>query len=281
MKGKFLRRIFFLLLIYCAPFFSQEIKFTGEAKPGSIILGFGENIVRATFSQVNKPASKQKLLIDKEGHFIFGFDGNAKGKFVLRIKQKEQKEKVYNFDLAEREYEKQELSINKKFVNPPRKYSKRIAREATLMKKARAKMLNVKTAYYKSGFQYPVDSVEISGEFGVKRILNGKPKNEHNGLDFRGDQGDSVYAIADGIVRLAAEEFYYNGTFVLLDHGQGLSSVYLHLSKLHVKNGDKVKKGDLIVEIGSTGRSTGPHLHLGVQWYKKRIDPNNVIGLQL
>ena len=111
------------------------------------------------------------------------------------------------------------------------------------MKKARAKMQNVKTAYYSGGVVFPVDSVEITGDFGVKRILNGKPKNEHNGIDFSGEEGDSVYAISDGIVRLAAENFYYNGTFVLLDHGQGLSSVYLHLSKLHVKSGKKVKKG--------------------------------------
>jgi murein DD-endopeptidase MepM/ murein hydrolase activator NlpD len=276
-----LKKILSAIIILYSVTFSQEIKFAGEAKPGNLIFGQGDKIVGASICQTNKAGSKQKLLIDKSGHFIFGFDGEAKGRYTLRIKQKGQKEKIFTYELEEVEYEKQELSLPKKFVNPPRKYSKRIARETLLMKNARKKMLVVKTAYYASGFQNPVDSVEISGEFGVKRILNGKPRNEHNGLDFRGVEGDSVFAIADGIVRLAAVNFYFNGTFVLLDHGQGLSSVYLHFSKLQVKNGDRVKKGQLIGEIGSTGRATGPHLHLGVQWFNKRIDPRSVLGLQL
>jgi murein DD-endopeptidase MepM/ murein hydrolase activator NlpD len=281
LKGDFLRRVLFLLILFCSIAFSQDIKFIGEAKPGSVMIGYGDKIVRASISQPNKTGSKQNLLVSKNGRFIFGFDGDAKGTFTLRIKQKGQKEKVFNYELVEKEHEKQELSLPPKYVNPPSRYSKKIARETLLMKKARTKMLGIKTPFYMSGFQYPVDSVEISGEFGVKRILNGKPKNEHNGLDFRGAEGDSVYAIADGIVRLAAEKFFFNGTFVLLDHGQGLSSVYLHLSKLYVKNGDKVKKGELIGEIGSTGRATGPHLHLGIQWFKKRIDPRNIFELQL
>ncbi|MFA7229162.1 MAG: M23 family metallopeptidase, partial [Melioribacteraceae bacterium] len=82
-------------------------------------------------------------------------------------------------------------------------------------------------------------------------------------------------------VRLSGKNFYYNGNFILLDHGQGLTSVYLHLSKLNAGDGQKIKKGEVIGLAGSTGRSTGPHLHLGVQWYKKRIDPQNLLNLVL
>ncbi len=253
--------------------YGQDIQFYGEAKPGSVIIAHGNGIVSATLN-------KQKLFIDSNRTFIFGFDRDAKGKFILKVKQKNKKPTLFTYQIEEQVYEKQRLSLPSKFVTPPKKVLAQIKKETLQMKKARTKMQNTKTAFFKNGFSYPVDSVEITSTFGVKRILNGKPKKDHNGIDFGGEEGDSVYSITDGIVLLAAENFYYNGTFVLIDHGQGLTSVYLHLSKLHVKTGQKVKMKELIGEIGSTGRSTGPHLHLGVQWYKKRIDPLNVLDLK-
>lgn len=267
-----MRKIFLVSLILFFTSYAQEITFKGEAKPAGIIIANGENITSAVLN-------KQKLLVDKDGTFVFGFDRDAKGKFILRVKQKKQKEKVFTFVIEQKEYEKQSLSLPGKYVSPPKRYLKQIKRETAKMKNARAKMNGVKTAYFKEGFILPVDSVRITAEFGGQRILNGKKRKEHNGIDFGGVEGDSVYAITDGVVRLAGENFYFNGTFILLDHGQGLSSVYLHLSKLHVKNNQHVKQGELIGEIGSTGRSTGPHLHLGMQWYKKRIDPANVLNL--
>lgn len=269
-----MRKLFLVTFFVFVSTYAQEITFSGEAKPAGIIIAKGENITSARLN-------KQKLLVDKDGTFIFGFDSDAKGKFILRVKQKKQKEKVFTYVIEEKEYEKQALSIPKKFVNPPKRFLKQINNEAEKMKSARAKMAGVKTAFYNEGFILPVDSVRITAEFGGQRILNGKKKKDHNGMDFGGTEGDSVYAITDGIVRLAGEKFYYNGNFVLLDHGQGLSSVYLHLSKLHVKNNQHVKKGELVGEIGSTGRSTGPHLHIGIQWFKKRIDPANVLNINL
>lgn len=259
---------------------AQDIKFFGEAKPGNIVFAIAENIEYASLEKVGKSGSKKKLLFDKNGNFIFGFDAEAEGKYVLRVKQKGIKEKTFIYEFEKIVYEKQKLSVASKYVTPPKRFAKKIAEESIKMKRARAKTNNVKEAYYLSGFRFPVDSVTITSDFGLTRILNGKPKNLHNGLDFRGGVGAPVYAISDGIVRLAAENFYYNGTFVLLDHGQGLTSVYLHFSKLNVKTGDRIKKGDLIGEVGSTGRSTGPHLHLGIQWYNNRIDPNCVLGLK-
>lgn len=269
-----MKKFFLITLLLFVSTYAQEITFSGEAKPAGIIIAKGENITSATLN-------KQKLLVDKDGTFVFGFDRDAKGKFILRVKQKKQKEKIFTYTLEQREYEKQSLSLPSKFVTPPKRFLKQIKDETAKMKKARAKMAGVKTAYFKEGFTLPIDSVRITGDFGGQRILNGKKRKEHNGIDFGGNEGDSVYAITDGIVRLAGEKFYYNGNFVLLDHGQGLSSVYLHLSKLHVKNNQVVKKGELIGEVGATGRSTGPHLHLGIQWYKKRIDPANILNLNL
>jgi murein DD-endopeptidase MepM/ murein hydrolase activator NlpD len=252
---------------------AQEIKFFGEAKPAAVVIGSGK--------EINKVWLDGKALqIDKQGIFVFGFDHDAKGAHKLKVQFKNKKVKTYKYDLEEREYSKQKLHIAKKFVNPPKRELKIINSETKLMSAARAKVGKDIHAYFMSGFRYPVDSVQIREVFGDRRILNGQPKNIHNGVDFAASQGDSIRAIADGIVRIAGSNFFYNGTFIMLDHGQGLTSVYLHMSKLIAADGQKVKKGQVIGLAGATGRATGPHLHLGVQWYKKRIDPLNLLSIK-
>lgn len=270
-----MKKIFLVINIFCVITLSaQEIKFYGDAIPGGLMIGVGEKIVSAKLDETN-------LQVSKSGAFVFGFDRNANGKFILRVLFKKKKAKTFEYNLEKREYEKQSLSLEKKYVTTPKKLSARIKREAQMMKTARAKVGKVKDAFFMSGFVYPVDSIDITGVFGSQRILNGKPGNIHNGTDFNAEEGDSVYAITDGIVRIAGKDFFYNGNFIMLDHGQGLTSVYLHMSKLIAKVGQKVKKGELIGLIGSTGRSTGPHLHLGIQWYKKRIDPMSLFEIKL
>jgi len=261
------------LLIFSLRIYSQEIKFYGEPIAGGVIIGKGENVKAAWLNN-------KQLSIDKNGIFIFGFDRDAKGKFVLRVKLKNKKLINYEYKIEKRLYEEQRLTLPKKYVTPPKKELSRIKKEARIIKQARSKIGKLNAALFSSGFVYPVDSIKITGLFGSKRILNEKPHNIHNGIDFAVGEGDSVYAITDGIVRLAGENFYFNGNFVLLDHGQGLSSVYLHLSKIFVQNGERIKKGEVIGLAGSTGRSTGPHLHLGVQWLNKRIDPLSLLEIK-
>lgn len=263
--------IFFLSL--SKSFLSQEVKFYGSAKAGGIIIGNGEKVAAAWLNN-------KKLQVDKSGTFIFGFDRDAEGIYKLRIKLKNKKIIKYEYRIEKRVYDEQRLTLQNKFINPPKRELKRIRNEIKKIKNARTKIGRLKTALFKVGFKYPVDSINITGVFGSQRILNGKPSNIHNGIDFAAKEGDSVYAITDGIVRLAANDFYYNGNFILIDHGQGLSSIYLHLSKIFVKNGQKIKKGELIGLVGSTGRSTAPHLHLGVQWYNKRIDPMSLFEIK-
>ncbi len=259
-------------LLFASKLFSQDITFYGEAKAGGVIIGKGENIKSVWLN-------KKPLIVNKSGTFIFGFDRNALGNYNLRILLENGKYLNYNYKITRRNYDVQRLTIDPKFIVPPKKELKRIRKEFDIIKKAKSKITTTKAALYTTGFVYPVDSIRITGNFGVQRILNNKPHNIHNGVDFTGKEGDSVYAISDGIVRLAAENFYYNGNFILLDHGQGLTSIYLHLSKIFVSNDQIVKKGELIGLIGSTGRSTGPHLHLGVQWFDKRIDPMSLFEI--
>ena len=269
-----MKKFFISIILLFTTITAQEIQFYGEAKQGGIIIGIGKNIKSAQLNGAN-------LQIDKSGVFVFGFDRDAKGISKLKVRFKNKKVETFEYTLEPREYEEQRLTIANKYVTPPRRELKKIKREAQLMKAARAKVGKLKTALFISGFAYPVDSVDIRSVFGSQRILNGKKANIHNGLDFAAEVGDSIRAISDGIVRIAGDNFYYNGNFILLDHGQGLTSVYLHMSKLLAKNNQKVRKGEVIGLAGSTGRATGPHLHLGVQWNKKRIDPMSLFTITL
>jgi murein DD-endopeptidase MepM/ murein hydrolase activator NlpD len=253
---------------------AQDIKFYGEAKPASVVIGFGKNISKAWLDG-------KILQIDKNGMFIFGFDHDARGVHKLKVQLKNKKVETYRYDLEAREYEKQRIQLAKKFVNPPRKELKIINLQSKQMSAARVKVGKDIHAYFMSGFRYPVDSVQIREVFGDRRILNGQSRNIHNGVDFAAREGDSIRAVSDGIVRIAGKNFFYNGNFIMLDHGQGLTTVYLHMSKLISSEGQKVKKGQVIGLAGGTGRATGPHLHFGVQWYKQRIDPLNLLSIKL
>ncbi len=265
-------KIIFLFFFLNSLFISQNVRFYGEAKPGNLMIGAGDNISKVLFDN-------KELLVDKSGVFVFGFDRDAKGEHVLKIYYDNKEQETFSFLLEKREYGKQHLTIAQKFITPPKKELSRIKMEAELIDEARSKIGKINDPFFMNGFVFPVKENKITGLFGVQRILNNKPHNVHNGVDFAGNIGDSVFAIADGIVQLIGENFYYNGNFVLIDHGQGLSTIYIHLNNVFVKNGEKVSKGKVIGEVGSTGRSTGPHLHLGVQWYNKRIDPMSLFSL--
>jgi murein DD-endopeptidase MepM/ murein hydrolase activator NlpD len=265
---------FILINISLSIINAQSVKLFGEAKPGNVVIGKTEKVKNITLDKI-------KLPIDKSGYFIFGFDRDAKGTHVLKIRYKNRKTEIRKIILQKRKYEIQRLNIADKYVTPPKDELKRIKKEIAEMKSARKDIGKIDTAFYSSGFVYPVENSELIGSFGSQRILNGVRKKPHNGVDFNAEEGAPVSAISDGKVIIAGTDFYYNGSFILLAHGQGLTSVYLHLSKIDVKTGDKVLKGQKIGEVGSTGRSTGSHLHLGIQLFNKRIDPLSLLEMKL
>ena len=216
--------------------------------------------------------------MDDEGYFTFGFDRDDNSAHYLQIKFSGGKVIIKKLTLPKREYKIQRINnMKSKYVSPPDSELVRISREREIIKSGYSKLNTSSEANYKTGFTRPVAGGRITGVFGSQRILNGIAKDPHNGLDIAAPSGTPVYAMSDGIVQLARNEFYYTGNFILLDHGHGLTSRYLHLSKISVKEGTLVKKGDLIGLIGTTGRSTGPHLHWSVQWYNKRIDPQSLL----
>ena len=155
-------------------------------------------------------------------------------------------------------------------VEPPKAIAGRIAREQARVAAARTRD-DARTGFAQA-FIWPVRG-RVSGRFGNQRVYNGIPKAPHSGMDIAAAAGTPVRAPADGVVTFADPGLYLTGGTVVLDHGHGISSNFLHLSRLDVKVGDSVKQGDVIAAVGATGRATGPHLHWGMNWFDVRIDP--------
>jgi murein DD-endopeptidase MepM/ murein hydrolase activator NlpD len=172
---------------------------------------------------------------------------------------------------------KVELSVEKKFTEPTPEQQEQIAEG----QKIKQDYLNRVTAdrQWSGKFAAPADA-QISDVFGSQRIFNGVAQSPHQGLDFRVPTGTPVAAMNDGTV-LLARPLYFEGNFVVLDHGQGLLTLYLHLSEFKVKEGDVVKRGDIIGLSGGTGRATGPHLHVAVRWQGTYLDPARLMQLPL
>ena len=169
------------------------------------------------------------------------------------------------------------LSVESKFTEPDPEQQKQIA-EGVQIKKDYLNRVTPEREW--SGtFSTPADAA-ISEVFGSERIFNGKTSSPHLGLDFRVPSGTPVEAMNDGTV-LLARPLFYEGNFVVIDHGQGLLTLYLHLSEFKVKEGDPVKRGQVIGLSGGTGRATGPHLHVAVRWQGTYLDPAGVIRLPL
>ena len=174
-------------------------------------------------------------------------------------------------DIKQRKYQTQIINgLEKKMVTPPKSFWDRIKRENKVIKEVRSLDSNVDFIFQK--FDWPTKGI-ISGVFGSQRILNGKPKRPHYGVDIAAPEGTDILAPTEAIVRMAEKDLYYTGGTIMLDHGHGVTSVYSHLSSINVKVGDKINKDQKIGEVGSTGRSTGPHLDWRINWFSERLDP--------
>ncbi len=232
------------------------------------------------------------------GHEIaFNFDASRKSWFVLAGASQETKPGVYSLELHAETNSGQGISFEKKIrverqryprvlvpVKVPGQYtapSPEEQRQIAQDKETKAEIFKTVTAErkWKGSFTPPVNA-EISDIFGVERIFNGSVQSTHQGLDFRVASGTSVAAVNSGRV-LLARPLFFEGNCVVLDHGQGLLTLYLHLSKFAVQEGDEVKKGQEIGLSGGTGRATGPHLHLAVRWQGVYLNPQVLLKLNL
>jgi murein DD-endopeptidase MepM/ murein hydrolase activator NlpD len=162
------------------------------------------------------------------------------------------------------------------YVNPSPENVKRIRNDIRKVRSLRMATANLMPFFLKKGFIAPVKG-PITGVFGSQRILNGEPRSPHHGLDFAAPMNTLVRCPADGIVRLAARNMYLMGKTLIIDHGLGVQSIFMHLNRISVKVGDAVKQGDVIGRVGKTGRATGPHLHWGITVGPIPVDPARLL----
>ena len=192
------------------------------------------------------------------------------GKYYLKVTSKQGKTRSLGFQVADKAYEEQHITIeDKRKVNPEKQDMERITREAQQIKSA-LRHWSAKEDVVVS-LQKPVEG-PTSSPFGLRRFFNEQPRNPHTGLDIAAPEGTLIRSPADGVV-VNTGNYFFNGNSVFVDHGQGLVTMYCHLSDVEVKDGDTVKQGDVLGKVGMTGRVTGPHLHWSVSLNNTRVEP--------
>ena len=253
----------FFLLITTSSF---AVTFEGKFIQGSFILGKTE-----PGSEVF--IDKKKVKITPDGYFVFGLSRDRKNDVVITINKKKIVKKVYK-----RKYNIQRIDgLEEKKVTPPEEVYERIKRENGWIGEVRA--INSDLTFFTKKFIVPVENSIITGVYGSQRILNGKPKWPHYGLDFAADEGTEIKAMLNGTVTLAEPDLFYTGGTLIFDHGHGISTLYMHMKEILVKKGQKVKQGDIIGTVGSTGRATGAHLDVRLNWFQIRLDPATVLDI--
>lgn len=214
---------------------------------------------------------ERELRVDGQGRFVVGLHRDAPERLRLRLQPAKGAVVERAFPIDQRDYDEQRIDgLPNSMVTPSESVLQRISEEAEKVRAARAHDSGLESAH--EGFAWPVTG-RITSVYGSRRILNGEPRQPHYGIDIAAPEGRPIRATAGGIVRMAEADLYYTGGTVIIDHGHGLSSTYLHMSRLDVAGGDRVVQGETIGAVGATGRVTGAHLCFRYNWFDKRLDP--------
>jgi hypothetical protein len=233
---------------------------------GGMVVGHAGEECRVTYAG-------RRLNVGPDGIFAFGVGRDAPGPVTVRAHCPGQDVVTRSIRVSPRHWSIERINgVPPRTVTPPPAVAARIAREHALVKRVRTR--NDAREDFEHGFRWPVHG-RISGRFGSQRVYNGKPRAPHSGVDIAVPTGTAVHAPAAGIVTLA-QHLYLSGNTVIIDHGAGISSVLLHMSKLDVQRGQRVRSGQIVGLSGMTGRATGPHVHWGMNWFGVRMDPRLV-----
>ncbi|GAB4232060.1 MAG: M23 family metallopeptidase [Kiloniellaceae bacterium] len=247
---------------------AAEVDLEGQFSQGGLILGRA-----APGSTVALDGKALRLTGD--GRFIFGFGRDAKPGATLTVTAPDGKVEERRLEVAQRDYDIQRIDgIQKDYVSPPEEVLARIRADAAAAREART--LDRPETDFDSGFIWPATG-RISGIYGSQRILNGEPRQPHYGVDIAGPVGTPVKAPADAVVTLVHPDMYFSGGTLIMDHGHGLSSTFLHLEEILVSEGQRVRQGEVVALMGATGRVTGPHLDWRMNWFEERIDPTLLV----
>ena len=243
---------------------ADRVVFPASVQQGAMVIGKVPPGSRVQYAG-------RDLRVSGYGSVVFGVGRDAKGPAEVVVTRPDGSTVRTTVAVTARDWPLQHVNgVPPATVNPPAAVAARIAREQAAVSAARTR--DDARPDFAKAFIWPVKG-RISGRFGNARVYNGQPGSGHSGMDIAAPTGTPVKAPAAGIITFADANLYLTGGTVVLDHGFGISSNFLHLSRIDVKVGDRVAQGQVIAAVGSTGRSTGPHLHWGMNWFDVRIDP--------
>ena len=267
MDCKIISRLFLIIIIFTTTQLNA-IEFKGKFLQGHYIIGITDPSAKIIID-------KKKVKVSNNGYFVFGIDRDRKFDLTVTKIIDGKKEKIIK-KVLKRKYNIQRIDgLEESKVTPPESVYKRIKEENNRIGKARA--INSDLLFFKDQFIMPVEGIS-SGVYGSQRILNGKPKWPHYGIDIAAKQGTMIKSSGSGVVTMAEDDLYYTGGTIIMDHGHGISTIYSHLETVLVSVGDIINQGDIIGTVGSTGRSTGPHLDFRINWFQTRLDPMSVLN---
>tara|TARA_A100001011_G_scaffold211862_1_gene220089 strand:- start:3347 stop:4162 length:816 start_codon:yes stop_codon:yes gene_type:complete len=266
-----MKSLFLIIAIYLFFTSSHTAEFYGKFEQGNFILG-------KINGKGNVTIDNRVIKVTNDGFFVFGLGRDRKNDVTINILNNGENQTIVK-KVLKKKYKVQRIDgLPKKQVTPPKEVYDRIKKDGILISKARA--INSDLTFFKKKFILPIQNSIITGIYGSQRILNGKPRNPHYGLDFAANEGEKVKAMLDGTVTLSENNLYYTGGTLIFDHGHGVSTLYMHMKDLYVTKGQKIKQGDIIGTVGKTGRSTGPHLDIRLNWFEVKLDPASVLDLK-
>ncbi len=238
--------------------FTQGGLLFGNTEPGSTVLIDGQNV-----------------RVSDSGNFLIGFGRDAKLNWQLVVEHPDGSAYTSPIEISPRSYQIQRIDgIPPSKVTPSEEDYARIAKDSALIRKARE--IDDPRLDFLDEFVWPVHGI-ITGVYGSQRILNGEPRRPHYGIDIHAPTGTLVRAPAGGVVTVAHPDMFFSGATMIIDHGHGLSSAFLHMDEIQVEVGDYVKKNQVIGTVGSSGRSTGPHLDWRINLFSNRLDPQFLV----
>ena len=248
---------------------SDDIELTGNFVQGGLVIGKTLPGSLVTLNGV-------KIKVSKSGDFVLGFHRDEPEHISFSIILAAGQTIKKQLNIQQRKYQVQKINgLPAEKISPKKALVlQRIRKESQQV--AQARQRSDDRLDFKQTFIWPTIG-PISGVYGSQRVLNGQAKRPHYGVDVAAPSGDDVLAPASGLISLAHSDMFYSGGTIILDHGHGLSSSFLHLSKILVKQGDMVKQGDLIAKVGATGRVTGAHLDWRMNLFKRRLDPQLLV----
>lgn len=257
-----------LLFLFQLPAWG-ELTLTGSMTQGGMLIGQVDTGARVE-------VEGKKVRVSDQGVFLLGFGRDHPQESRVTVRYPDGRSETRNLTVKPREYRIQRIDgLPKRKVTPKKVDYERIRRDSAAVRQARERD-DPRTGFL-SGWIWPVEG-PISGVYGSQRVLNGKPKRPHFGVDIAMPVGTPVKAPADGLVTLAHPDMFYSGATLVIDHGHKLSSSFLHLDRILVKVGDSVRQGEVIAEVGKSGRVTGAHLDWRMNLRKARIDPQLLAG---